>query len=192
MNPKVDAYLGKAKRWQEECKLLRMFVLDSELTEELKWGVPCYTYNGKNVAIIHGFKEYCGLMFFKGSLFKDPRGILIQQTANVQGPRQIRFTAVKDVVKMKASIKACIKEAIAVEKAGLKVELKKTEDFAVPEELQTQLDKNKAFNKAFTSLTPGRQRAYILHFSGAQQSQTRADRVKKWTPHILQGKGLHD
>jgi uncharacterized protein YdeI (YjbR/CyaY-like superfamily) len=192
MNPKVDGLLKKAKKWQEEFETLREIVLDSPLTEEVKWGQACYTSDGRNVVLIHGFKEYCALLFFKGALMKDPKAILIQQTQNVQSARQIRFTNVREIVGMKPVLKAYIQEAIDVEKAGLKVKLKKTSDFKVPEEFQKKLDKNPTLKKAFAALTPGRQRGYIFYFSAAKQSKTREARVEKCMPQILMGKGLDD
>jgi uncharacterized protein YdeI (YjbR/CyaY-like superfamily) len=190
MNPKVDEYLGKAKKWQEEFEKLRMIILDCGLTEELKWGCPCYTFEKSNIVLIHGFKEYCALLFFKGALLKDPKDILIQQTENVQAGRQIRFTNVREIVKMKTVLKAYIHEA--KEKAGLKVKYKKTSEFKIPEELQNKLDDTPALRKAFDALTPGRQRAYIFYFSQPKQSKTRAARVEKSTHQILNGKGLND
>ena len=197
MNPKVDTFLRKAKNWKEEFETLRTIVLDCGLTEELKWGCPCYTYplSGKqksNIVLIHGFKEYCALLFFKGALLKDLNGILIQQTKNVQAARQIRFTNVREIVKMAPILKAYIHEAIEVENAGLKVELKKTSDFIIPEEFQKKLDKIPALKKAFDALTPGRQRAYLFFFSQPKQSKTRASRVEKCVQQILKGKGLND
>src|SRR5262245_52204293 len=192
MNPEVDEYLRKAKKWQQEFKKLRLIILDCGLIEELKWGVPCYTFEKRNIVLIHGFKEYCALLFFKGALIKDAKGILIQQTENVQAPRQIRFTNVREIVEMEPILKAYIDEAIEVEKAGLKVNFKKTAEFKIPEELQAKLDEVPALNKAFRALTPGRQRGYILYFSGAKQSKTRASRVEKCLPQILDGKGLDD
>jgi uncharacterized protein YdeI (YjbR/CyaY-like superfamily) len=192
MNAKVDFFFTKAKTWQEEYKLLRTIVLDTGLTEELKWGQPCYMFEKKNIVIIHGFKEYCALLFFKGALLKDKNGILIRQTENVQSARQIRFTSVKEIVKLKAVLKAYIYEAIEVEEAGLKVEFKKTNDFKIPEEFETMLKKMPALKKAFYALTPGRQRAYIFYFSSAKQSKTRETRVEKYMPQILDGKGLDD
>jgi uncharacterized protein YdeI (YjbR/CyaY-like superfamily) len=192
MNPKVDFFFNKAKTWQEEFEKLRMLVLDCGLTEELKWGVPCYTFEKRNIVLIHGFKEYCALLFFKGALLNDAEGILVQQTENVQAARQIRFTNVRQIVKMKPTLKAYIHEAIEVEKAGLKVNLKKTSEFKVPEEFQSQLDEIPALKTAFSALTPGRQRAYILHFSAAKQSKTREARVEKCVQQILNGKGLDD
>jgi uncharacterized protein YdeI (YjbR/CyaY-like superfamily) len=192
MNPKVDGLLKQSKKWQEEFETLREIVLDSPLTEEPKWGQACYTLDGKNVVLIHGFKEYCALLFFKGALLKDPKAILIQQTENVQSARQIRFTNVREIVKMRTILKAYIREAIEAEKAGLKVKLKKTSDFKVPQEFQSKLDENPSFKKAFAALTPGRQRGYIFYFSAAKQSKTREARVEKYMPQILQGKGLDD
>lgn len=191
MNPKVDFYFHKGE-WQKEIKQLRMMVLGCGLTEELKWGCPCYTFEGRNIVLIHVFKEYCALLFFKGALLNDPDNILIQQTQNVQSARQIRFTNLKEIVKMAPAIKAYIYEAIEVEKAGLKVPLKKTKDFPIPEEFQKELDKKPTLKEAFESLTPGRQRAYIFYFSQPKQSKTRAARIEKCTPQILDGKGLND
>ena len=192
MNPKVDFYFNKAAKWQQEAEKLRMIVLDCSLNEELKWGCPCYTFQNNNIVLIHVFKEYCALLFFKGALLKDTNGILIQQTKNVQSARQIRFTNVKEIVKLEPVIKAYIYEAIEVEKAGLKVTLKKTEEYIIPEEFKKKLDKNAALKKAFEALTPGRQRAYIFHFSQPKQSKTREARVEKHIPQILNGKGLTD
>ena len=190
MNPKVDEYLGKAKKWQEEFEKLRMIILDCGLTEELKWGCPCYTFEKSNIVLIHGFKEYCALLFFKGALLKDPKGILIQQTENVQAGRQIRFTNTREIVKMKTVLKAYIHEAIEAEKAGLKVNYKKNPE-PIPEELQNKLDEIPALKTAFDALTPGRQRGYILYFSAPKQSKTRESRVEKCM-QILNGKGLND
>jgi uncharacterized protein YdeI (YjbR/CyaY-like superfamily) len=191
-NPKVEFFFAKAKKWQEEFKKLRMIVLGCSLTEELKWGQACYTFQGSNVVLIHGFKEYCALLFMKGALLKDAKGILIQQTKNVQAARQIRFTNVREIVKMAPVLKAYVREAIAVEKAGLEVKYKKTSDFKIPEEFQNQLDKNPALKTAFAALTPGRQRGYIFHFSAPKQSKTRESRIEKCTRQILKGKGLDD
>jgi uncharacterized protein YdeI (YjbR/CyaY-like superfamily) len=171
---------------------LRAIVLDCGLTEELKWGVPCYTFQKSNIVLIHVFKEYCAYLFFKGALLNDAKGILVQQTENVQAARQIRFTNVKEIVKLKATLKAYIYEAIEVEKAGLKVELKKTNEFTMPEEFQTKLDRTPALKKAFHALTPGRQRGYLLYFASAKQSKTRESRIEKYVPQILKGKGLDD
>jgi len=192
MSPKVDAYLSKAKKWQEEFEKLRMIILDCGLTEELKWGVPCYTFEKRNVVLIHGFKEYCALLFFKGALLNDGKSILIQQTKNVQAARQIRFTNVREIVRLKPILKAYIDEAIEVEKAGLKVNLKKTKEFIVPEEFQNRLAEVPGLKTAFAALTPGRQRAYLLHFSSPKQSKTRESRVEKCLQKILNGKGLND
>jgi uncharacterized protein YdeI (YjbR/CyaY-like superfamily) len=192
MNPKVDFYFNKAKKWQEEIKKLRMIVLDCQLIEELKWGVPCYTFQKSNIVLIHVFKEYCALLFFKGALLNDASGILIQQTVNVQAVRQIRFSNVREIAKMKTILKVYIYEAIEVEKAGLKVNFKKTTEFIIPEEFQNKLDENLALKTAFNSLTPGRKRAYILYFSAPKQSKTRVSRVKKCMQQILNGKGLND
>jgi uncharacterized protein YdeI (YjbR/CyaY-like superfamily) len=191
-NPKVDAFLSRAKTWQAEYEKLRKILLDCPLTEELKWGVPCYAFQNSNVVLMHGFKEYCALLFFKGALLRDPKGILIKQTANVQSARQIRFTGVREIVKLKTVLKDYVHEAIELEKAGLKVNFKKTAEFAVAEEFQNKLDKSPALKKAFHALTPGRQRAYLLHFSAAKQSKTREARVEKCTPQILKGQGLND
>jgi uncharacterized protein YdeI (YjbR/CyaY-like superfamily) len=192
MNPKVDFYFSKAKKWQEELEKLRMIVLDCPLTEELKWGCPCYTFQKSNIVLIHVFKEYCALLFFKGALLKDTHSILIQQTKNVQAARQIRFTHVREIGKAKTILKAYIYEAIEVEKAGLKVNLKKTSEFIIPDEFRNKLDEIHALKTAFNALTPGRQRAYIFHFSQPKQSKTRASRVEKCIPQILHGKGLND
>ena len=192
MNPKVDFYFNKAKKWQQEFEKLRMIILDCGLTEELKWGVPCYTFQKRNIVLIHGFKEYCALLFFKGALLKDAEGILIQQTENVQAARQVRFTNVRQIVKMTPLLKAYVYEAIEVEKAGLKVNLKKTAEFKIPEEFQNKLDENLALKTAFNKLTPGRQRGYIFYFSQPKQSRTRESRVEKYMQQILKGKGLDD
>jgi uncharacterized protein YdeI (YjbR/CyaY-like superfamily) len=191
-NPKVDFYFSKAEKWKEEYELLRMIILDCGLTEELKWGCPCYIFQESNIVLIHGFKEYCALLFMKGALLKDEKGILIQQTENVQSARQIRFTSAREITKMKTTLKAYIYEAIEVEKAGLKVDLKKPEEFKMAEEFKNKLDKHPALKIAFDSLTPGRQRAYLLHFSQPKQSKTRESRVEKYMPQILNGKGLND
>lgn len=191
-NSKVDAFLNRQKRWKEEFEKLRAIILTTGLTEELKWGAPCYTFENRNVVLMHGFKEYCALLFFKGALLKDASGILIKQTATVQSARQIRFTSVREIVKMKTILKAYINEAAEVEKAGLKVDFKKTSEFAVAEEFQSKLDKMPALKKAFRALTPGRQRAYLLYFAAAKQSKTRESRVEKYMPQILAGKGMDD
>jgi uncharacterized protein YdeI (YjbR/CyaY-like superfamily) len=192
LNPKVDEFLNKAKKWKEEFEKLRNIVLDCELTEEFKWMHPCYTFDGKNVVLIHGFKEYCALLFHKGALLKDPHGILIQQTENVQSARQIRFTNVEEIIGMKTSLEAYIYEAIEIEKAGLEVDFKKTTEYIIPEELQNKFSENPALKTAFEALTPGRQRAYILYFSQPKQSKTRESRVEKYKQQILNGKGLND
>ena len=192
MNPKVDFYFSKAKNWQKELEKLRMIVLDCELAEELKWGVPCYRFQKSNIVLIHVFKEYCALLFFKGALLNDAKGILIQQTKNVQVARQIRFTNVREIVKMEPILRAYIYEAIEVEKAGLKVDFKKTTDYILPEEFQNKLNKIPALKTAFNTLTPGRQRAYYLFFSAPKQSKTRESRVEKCMQQILKGKGLND
>ena len=192
MNPKDDGFFRKAKKWRDEFEKLRMVCLDCRLTEESKWGKPCYTYQGSNIVLIHGFKNYCALLFFKGALLKDAKGILIQQTENVQAARQIRFTSVREIVKIEPTLKAYIKEAIEVEKAGLEVSYKKPSEFIVPEEFQNRLDESPALKTAFHALTPGRQRGYLLYFSAAKQSKTRVARVEKCVQQILKGKGLND
>jgi len=197
MNPKVDFFFSKEKKWQKEFEQLRMIILDpiaigSPLTEELKWGQACYTFQKSNIVLIHGFKEYCALLFFKGALLKDAKSILIQQTENVQAARQIRFTNVREIVKMKPILKAYIHEAIEVEKAGLKVKLKKTADYKIPEEFKHKLDKIPALKAAFDALTPGRQRQYLFYFSQPKQSKTRESRIEKCMQQILNGKGLDD
>ena len=192
MNPSVDFYFKKEKKWQEEIVKLREIVLDCNLVEVLKWGCPCYTFQNKNIVLIHVFKEYCALLFFKGALLKNTHNILIQQTENVQAARQIRFTNLKEITAQESILKEHIYEAVEVEEAGLKVVLKKTTDFAVPEELQKQLDDNLDFKTAFEALTPGRQRAYIFHFSQPKQAKTREQRVEKYRQQILDGKGLND
>ena len=192
MNPKVDFFFDKDSKWQEEYEKLRMIVLDCGLTEELKWGVPCYTFQNNNVVLIHGFKEYCALLFHKGALLKDPGGILIQQTENVQAARQVRFTNVQEIIEKGHLLKAYIFEAIEVEKTGLKVELKKTKEFTTPDEFQRKLDEIPALKTAFEALTPGRQRAYLLHFSQPKQAKTREARIEKCLPQIFNGKGLND
>ena len=192
MNPKVDFYFVKAQRWQQELELLRTIVLDCGLVEELKWGVPCYRYKEANIVLIHVFKEYCAILFFKGALLKDPDGVLVQQTKNVQAARQIRFTGVLEVRIMEKLIKAYILEAIEVEKAGLKIEYKETKAFIIPEEFQNKLKENLNLKNAFEALTPGRQRAYIFYFSAAKQTKTKVSRIEKYIPQILDGKGLDD
>jgi len=192
MNPQVDDYISRSTKWREELAKLRTILLDCPLTEELKWGVPCYTYQKSNVVLMHEFKEYCALLFVKGSLLKDANGILIQQTEKVQAGRQIRFTNVRQIVEMQSLLKATILEAIEVEKAGLKVNFKKTEEFNMPEEFQRKMAEFPALKTAFNALTPGRQRAYLLYFSAPKQSATREARIEKTMPHILSGKGLND
>ncbi len=192
MNPKVDFYFTKANKWQEAIRKLRMIVLDCGLSEELKWGVPCYTFQKSNIVLIHVFKDYCAFLFFKGALLSDANGILIQQTKNVQAARQIRFTDVREIAKMAPILKAYIYEAIEVEKAGLKVSLKKNTELVFPEEFQKKLDNNPALKTAFGALTPGRQRAYTLYFSAPKQSKTREARVEKCMQQILNGRGLND
>ncbi|MBN7811176.1 YdeI/OmpD-associated family protein [Algoriphagus sp. H41] len=191
-NPKVDFYFSENERWKKEITELRRIALATGLAEELKWGCPCYTLHGANIILIHVFKEYCALLFFKGALLSDTHGILIQQTKNVQAARQIRFTDLKEIQEQEAWVKAHIYEAIEVEKAGLKVELKKTAEYEVPEEFQVKLDSDSRLRAAFEALTPGRQRAYLFHFSQAKQSKTREARIAKCLPAILEGKGLND
>jgi len=192
MNTKVEFFFSKAKKWQEEFEKLRMIILDCGLTEELKWGVPCYTFQKSNIVLIHGFKEYCAILFIKGALLHDVHGLLIQQTENVQAARQIRFTNVREIVEMEPILKAYIYEAIEVEKAGLKVNFKKNTNLIFPEEFQKKLDEIPALKAAFDALTPGRQRAYNLYFSAPKQSKTRVSRVEKCMRQILNGKGLND
>jgi uncharacterized protein YdeI (YjbR/CyaY-like superfamily) len=191
-NPKVDGFFANASKWHQEFKKLRAILLDCELTEELKWGKPCYTFQESNVVIIQGFREYCALLFCKGALLKDARRILIQQTENVQAARQIRFTDVREIGAMEPVLKAYVKEAVAVEKAGLEVKYKKTSDFKVANEFQTKLDEMPSLKKAFAALTPGRQRGYLLYFSAPKQSKTREARVAKSMKQILRGEGLND
>jgi len=192
MNPKVDVFISKANQWQEEYKKLRKIILDCQLTEELKWGVPCYTFQNKNIVLMHGFKEYCALLFVKGALLKDIQGHLIQQTENVQAARQIRFTNVREIVELQSILKAYICEAIEVEKSGLKLNYKKTAEFNFPEEFINKLEEVPGLQDAFEALTPGRQRAYLLYFSAPKQSKTRESRIEKYMPQILNGKGLND
>lgn len=192
LHPTVDAVLAKAKAWKDEMLALRAIALDSGLTEDFKWGQPCYTLDGHNVVLIHGFKEYCALLFFKGALMQDPKGILIQQTENVQAGRQIRFTSVQEIVKQKKTLQSYIRNAIEVEKSGLKVPMKKTAEFSFPEELERKMDELPALRTAFEALTPGRQRGYLLHFSSAKQASTRESRIEKCVQRILNGKGLDD
>jgi uncharacterized protein YdeI (YjbR/CyaY-like superfamily) len=191
-NPKVDVFIANAKKWQEELKRLRTILLDSELTEEFKWSGPCYTFHGKNVVVINGLKESCALALFKGALLKDVHGVLTRPGQHSQSTRWFKFGSVREIVEMRSILKAYIREAIEVEKSGLKVKLRKTSDLKFPEELQTMLDEFPDFKCAFDGLTPGRQRAYIFYFSGAKQSKTRESRVQKCMPQILRGKGLLD
>jgi len=192
MNPKVDIFISKATKWQEEFEKLRAIVLDCQLVEEVKWGVPCYTFQNNNIVLIHGFKDYCAMLFIKGALLQDPSGILIQQTENVQAGRQIRFTGVGEITEMETLLKAYIYEAIEVEKSGLEVTYKKNTEYTLPEEFQHKCDQIPALKTAFEALTPGRQRAYILHFSEPKQSKTRESRIEKLMPQILNGKGLNE
>jgi len=201
MNPKVDFYFAKSKKWKEEIATLRAIILDCGLNEELKWGVPCYTFpvensskkaSSRNIVLIHEFKDYCAVLFFKGSLLKDSKKILIQQTENVQAARQIRFTGKQQIVKLARTIKSYIYEAIEIERVGLKVKLKKPSEFKMADEFKVKLDKSSELRTAFKALTPGRQRAYLLYFSAAKQSSTRESRVEKSINAILKGKGLND
>jgi uncharacterized protein YdeI (YjbR/CyaY-like superfamily) len=192
MNPKVDGYLRKTKKWQEELTSLRRIILDCQLNEEVKWRHPCYTFQGKNIVLINGFKEYCALLFVKGALLKDAKGILVAPGENTQAGRLIRFTNAREIVEMEPILKAYIHEAIEAEKSGLKVKLKKTSEFKVPEEFKKKLGELPALKTAFDALTPGRQRGYLLYFSGAKQSKTRESRVEKCVQQILRGKGLDD
>lgn len=192
MNPKVDWFFTKTTKWQEAYEELRTIVLDCELTEDLKWGCPCYTFQDRNIVLIHGFKDYCALLFMKGALLKDAKSILVQQTENVQAARQIRFTRMEEITKMKTTIKAYIKEAIELEKAGVKVNLKKTVEFKMAEEFQTVLEDMAELKKAFYALSPGRQRAYLLYFAQPKQSKTRESRIEKYLEKILNGQGLDD
>ena len=192
MNPKVDWFFEKDTKWKKEYQELRNIILNCTLVEELKWGVPCYTFNKSNIVLIHGFKNYCALLFHKGALLKDTDNILIQQTENVQSARQLRFTTLQEIIDLKPTIKAYIFEAIEVEKAGLEVKMKKTSQFKMTEELQQAFKDNPELEAAFYELTPGRQRGYLLYFAQAKQSKTRASRIEKSTPKIFQGKGLND
>ena len=191
-NPKADFYFNKAGKWQEAVEKLRVIILDCGLDEEVKWGCPCYTFNGDNIVLIHDFKEYCALLFFKGSLLNDSHNILIQQTENVQAARQMRFTSVEQIMELAPMIKTYVYEAIEVEKAGLKVALKQTDEFKIADEFEQKLNAIPALKTAFEALTPGRQRAYLLHFSAPKQAKTREARVEKYIPQILAGKGLND
>lgn len=192
MNPKVDFYFNKNNKWQEEIQQMRMIALDCGLTEELKWGCPCYTFEKSNIVLIHEFKAYCAYLLFKGALMKDPKNILIQQTENVQAARQIRFTNVKEIINLESTLKAYIKQAIEIEKSGLKVELKKTQEFTMPDEFKQKLKESPTLKKAFEALTPGRQRGYLLHFSTPKQSKTRESRIEKATQNIMDGKGWNE
>lgn len=192
MNPKTDWFFSKQTKWKEAYSALRMLVLDCGLTEELKWGCPCYTVGKSNIVLIHGFKEYCALLFMQGALLKDTKQKLVQQTENVQSARQIRFKSVEEILKSKSIIKSYIKEAIALEKAGLKVQLKKTNEYKIPEEFQVVLDDMSELKKAFQALTPGRQRGYLLYFSAPKQAKTKEARIEKYLQQILDGKGLND
>lgn len=191
-NPKVDFFFTKAKKWKEEYEKMRTIAIDCGLVEELKWGCPCYTFEKRNIVLIHGFKDYCAFLFFKGALLKDPKGILIQQTENVQAARQVRFTSVKEIEKLKATLKAYIYEAAELEESGAKMNYKKTSEFTMPDEFRSKLDKSPALKKAFEALTPGRQRGYLLYFSSAKQAKTRESRIEKYMPQILEGKGIED
>lgn len=192
MNPKVDDYINRSQKWAAAMAGLRAILLEFPLEEDFKWGVPCYTFNGSNVVLMHEFKEYCALLFVKGALLKDPQGVLVQQTENVQAARQARFSSAEAVAAAAAALQGNINEAIQVEIAGLKVDFKKTEDFAMAEEFQQRLDEDPALQAAFEALTPGRQRAYLLHFSAPKQAKTRAARVEKCAAQIMAGKGLND
>jgi uncharacterized protein YdeI (YjbR/CyaY-like superfamily) len=192
MNPKIDEFLSKAKEWREEFEKLRIIVLGCQLTEELKWGVPCYTFETKNIVLIHGFKEYCALLFVKGALLKDEQGILIRQTENVQAGRQIRFTNAQEITALEPVLKAYIYEAVEVEKAGLEVDFKKNAEISIPEELQNKYNETPALKTAFEALTPGRKRAYILYFSEPKQTKTRVSRIEKYMQQIINGKGLNE
>ncbi|MBS1646020.1 MAG: YdeI/OmpD-associated family protein [Bacteroidetes bacterium] len=192
MNPKVDFFFAKAQKWQHEFKALREIILECLLQEELKWGVPCYTYQKHNVVLMHGFKEYCAVLFFKGALLKDAKKHLIQQTKNVQAARQLRFASVKEIQKLKKDIQSYVYEAIEIEKEGLHVVLKKTEEYEFPEELQLAFQKNKSLKKAFEALSPGRKKGYVLYFSSAKQSATRSTRIERCIPNIIAGKGLQE
>jgi uncharacterized protein YdeI (YjbR/CyaY-like superfamily) len=192
MNPRVDFFFNKAGKWQKEYAKLRTIILDCGLNEELKWGVPCYTFQKKNIVLIHGFKDYCAILFPKGVSLQDPSGILIQQTKNVQAARQVRFTNVREIARLEPVLKAYVYEAIEVEKAGVKINHKTTAEFEIPEEFKNKLDKNRALKKAFEALTPGRQRSYLFYFSQPKLSKTREARVEKYTKQILSGRGLDD
>ncbi len=192
LNPKVDAFISRAGQWQAEYKQLRKIILGCGLTEELKWGVPCYTFQNKNIALMHGFKEYCAILFPQGALLKDAQHILVIQTENVQAARQVRFRNVRDITGLAATLKDYIREAMEAEKAGLKVEFKQTAEFNMPEEFRTKLAEDPSLKEAFEALTPGRQRAYLLYFSSPKQSKTRSARIEKCLPQILDRLGLDD
>lgn len=192
MNPKADFFFDEAGQWQKEFEKLRTILLDTGLEEEVKWGCPCYTYHGKNIILIHGFKEYCALLLFKGALLKDTNNILTQQTENVQAARQIRFTGLQEINDLEKVIKTYVYEAVEVEKSGIQVKMKETREFEMPEEFQHKLNENPELQEAFEALTPGRQRTYLLHFSSAKQPKTREARIEKYIPQILKGKGLND
>ncbi|PWN61221.1 YdeI/OmpD-associated family protein [Chryseobacterium viscerum] len=192
MNTKVDFFFNDAKQWQKEFEKLRTIALSTDLVEDLKWGCPCYTYEGKNIFLIHGFKEYCAILFFKGALMKDPDQILIQQSENVQAARQVRFTDVQQINDLEKVLRSYMFQAVEIEESGAKVELKKTKEFEIAEEFQSKLDQNPALQEAFKALTPGRQRAYLLQFSSAKQSKTREARIEKCIPQIMDGIGLND
>ncbi len=192
MNPKVDWFFDKETQWQDAYKQLRTIILDCELVEELKWGQPCYTHEGRNIVLMHGFNEYCALLFPKGVLMDDPKGILIQQTENVQSARQVRFTSLQEIRNLESTLKSYIHNAIEVEKSGAKVEFKETKEFFMSEELKEKFDEMPELKQAFEALTPGRQRGYLLHFSAPKQSKTREARIEKCVPQILEGKGLND
>ena len=191
-NPKVDAFMDRTTEWHDEIAALRQVILDCDLTEDFKWGWPCYSVDRKNVVLIHGFKDYCALLLFKGALMKDPEGILVQQTENVQAARQIRFSDLREIRRMDNILKQYIHQAVEIERAGLKVDFKKTAAFSVPEEFQARLDASPKLKAAFEALTPGRQRGYLLHFSSAKQPKTREARIEKCIPRIFEGKGLDD
>jgi uncharacterized protein YdeI (YjbR/CyaY-like superfamily) len=191
-NPKVDWYFEKAEKWRPEIEKLRAIALGSGLTEDLKWGCPCYSQGEGNIVLIHTFKDYCAYLFFKGALMKDPKGLLVQQTKNVQSARQVRFTAVREIEKLESVLKAYIQEAVKVEKAGMKVAFKTASEFPVPAEFRSRLERDSVLKAAFEGLTPGRRKAYLLHFAGAKQSKTREARVEKAIPLILDGMGIDD
>ena len=192
MNPKVNFFFNEGKAWREEFVKLRTIILECGLTEELKWGVPCYTFEGSNIVLMHGFKEYCAILFVKGVLLKDSEGVLIQQTENVQSARQIRFTTVGEIAALEATLKAYIHEAVEVEKAGLKVKYKTAAEYTMPEEFINKLEEVPGLQEAFEALTPGRQKGYLYYFSGPKQSKTREARIEKYVPQILDGKGIND